>query len=240
MPDRRWGFEDDAEWDDQPAGGTARQPDEPDTDDIQGADPDRTVTVTANPSGQFIAVGLVADWRRQVPPETVGQRTQAAANDATMAVLARKLAEPDGDSLSAENSADDVGAGPVSHDVAADPGAMAEHVLRLVDSVIGELARFERQLVGVIGARVSADSRGRHVTATSMHGQIVDVSIDQRWLHAAAHKEIEHELADALRRVQSAAAPPELAAGPSGPAIAELNRLVRDPVTFLRQLGLTP
>ncbi|HEX3649430.1 MAG TPA: YbaB/EbfC family nucleoid-associated protein [Pseudonocardiaceae bacterium] len=223
MPDQRWGFEDDDEYE-QPR---SNHP-EPDADQVEGADPEHVVTVVADLAGAARAVRIT----RQVDPTSLPQRVVAAANAATMAALARQVRtappEPEPEPVAAS-------AGPPADP---DPFAAINDVLRLMDEVSDELDSFQRELAAVTSGVTAADSGGRHVTVSSRDGQVVDVSIDPRWAGAVRTSELESEILDALQRVRRMAAPGELAQGPRSAAITELNNLVRNPQAMMRRLGL--
>jgi DNA-binding protein YbaB len=236
MPDQRWGFEEDDEYEDTSTRRSDPRPTGEDDDQVEGTDPERIVTVVAGLDGTARAVRLMPTWAQSVDPTSLPQRVITAANAATMAALGRQLdaatpAEPA--PVPPATAAGDGAAGPTG-----DPFAAINDILRLMDEVSGDLDTFQRQLATQTAGLISADSSGRHVSVSSRDGQIVDVSIDPRWAGAVRTSELEGELLDALRRVQRMAAPGDLAQGPHSSAISELNNLVRDPQAMLRQLGL--
>lgn len=237
MPDQRWGFEEDDEYEVM-RGEPGPRRTEGDVDQVEGTDEDRIVTVVADLAGGISAVRVAPMWAEH-GPTSLPQRVTTAANAAVLAALARQAENGPPVPETAETPVEDVAvAGAPTGEPAGDPFAAINDVLRLMDEVSADLDSFQRQLASATAGVTSADSHGRHVTASSRDGQIIDVTIDGRWAAAARPSELESELLDALQRVQRLASPGELAQGPRSAAITELNQLVANPQAMLRQLGL--
>ncbi|HEY4460426.1 MAG TPA: hypothetical protein VGN81_39310 [Pseudonocardiaceae bacterium] len=153
-----------------------------------------------------------------------------AINAMTMAALAYQLqAQPVRGSESDAN--EDSG-------YLADPQVVAAQLSRLADQALAEAQQFLDHVGPVINDVTTVDSAGGHVAMSGRRGQVSQVTIDADWAGFARHTEIESEVIDALRRLQARMLPDELAAGPQGPAITELNRLMSNPADLLRRLGL--
>jgi DNA-binding protein YbaB len=231
MNDHRWGFEDAEEWEYEAA--STKSPAEEPVDTVVGEDADRVVTVTVTRSADVVSVKLAANWQRLVDPRGLHFSVLAAVNNATMQALAAQVEETE------RNPAVPETAGTEQHPAASDDSRLTkEDVARLMDAVSTELDQFSRQLAAVVDRPARVESAGGHVTGSSLRGQVLEVSIDPAWAGMARSSEIESELVEVLRALHSAGAPGELANGPQGSAIAELNALASDPQRLLRRIGL--
>lgn len=226
MPDQRWGFEDDSEFDKRPAK-DSRTTDE---EEVTGTDADNVVVVSATPAGHATKVRIAEQWRDKVRPDGLGSSVTTAVNAMTMAALAYQLqAQPVRPPQSDANE---------DSSYLADPQVVAAQLSKLADDALAEAQRFLDQVGPVINDVTTVDSAGRHVAMSGRRGQVSQVTIDAGWAEFARPTEIESEVIDALRRLQARMVPDELAAGPQGPAITELNRLMSNPADLLRRLGL--
>jgi DNA-binding protein YbaB len=233
MPEQRWGFEEDDEWEGQPDNGGGPPPTDDDT--VRGADPNGIVTVVANLAGEPIAVQLEPRWAETAGPHGLPDLVRTAANGASAAALGRQVS--DSVPNEAETPAPPLAAEPAEGS-SDDPIAGMNRVLALMDTVTAELEQFEQRLSTFSAVAVAAGSGGRHVTVNGRDGQVLDVVVDPNWAGSVRASEIESELLDALRQFHRRATPDELAEGPQSPAITELNNLVRNPSVLLRELGL--
>ncbi|WP_410579584.1 hypothetical protein [Amycolatopsis sp. lyj-108] len=233
MDDERWAFEEELEQDDDPPRSSTAEP-VPEADRIAGRDQDGVVTVVVSPDADVFAVALSPEWKRSVDPRGLHSAVAAAANAATIAALARQV--------------DDVARNPPAMPTfGATPASIADEsplgtqdMLRLVEAATAELAQFTQRAAEVVDRRITVESGGGHVRGSVTNGQIVDVEIDQSWVAQVRTGEIESELLDVLRRLRGASAPPGLADGPQGPAIAEIMGLLFDPHRMARRVGLEP
>jgi hypothetical protein len=237
MNDHRWGFEEADDWEDlapsppRSANGSANGSADDSAEALTGQDPDGVVTVAVGPDAGVLSVTLAENWRGLVDPRALHHSVRAAANNATMQALASRVqAEPPPQAPQSVAPAGPAGNAPITR----------EDALRLMAAVDAELADFSRQLSAVADQRVTAESAGRHVSGSALRGQVVDVSIDANWAASARAAEIETELVDVLRRLHRMSTPTELAGGPQGQAITELNALLSDPQALLRRVGLLP
>jgi len=226
MRDQRWGFEDGDDWDEvPPAGG---QPVGDAAEELIGRDPDGVVSVVVGTDAAVRGVRLDPGWRQHVDPRALHRSVLAAANNATMGALAWQVA-----------------AGPPTP--ATPPAAPADEtpltrtdVRRLLDAVAGEVDLVTSRLAAVSERSAPVASAGRHVSAVSRRGQVVEVCVDANWASSARHTEIESELLDVLTRLRRDGNPGGLAEALHGSAITELNALASDPQLLLRRLGLLP
>ncbi|MFJ9783689.1 hypothetical protein ACIRSS_29200 [Amycolatopsis sp. NPDC101161] len=224
--ERRWDFEEYKDWDDEPAAPPQAPPEDQPT--LSGSDPDGVVEVLVTADAAIAAVRLARDWRRSLDPRALDGAVLAAANAATMRALAKSVEE---------NPIEPAGDAEGTHP--AETGRLdAADVQRLLDSVHQELAGFTRQLAAVVDRPAEAESSGRHVRGTAERGHFTTLTIDPGWAGQVRHTEIESELTEVLRDLHSASTPGELAAGPQGPAVAELMDLARDPELLMRRLGM--
>lgn len=255
MSDQRWGFEEAEDWEDErhPAPnrgalgngvGNGLGDDLGDDlgDTVAGRDPDGAVTVVVGPDAEVLSVVLSADWRSVVDPRALHHSVRAAANNATMLALARQFeAEPARQAPSPATPSQSVPSPAAMSPRSADETPITrEDALRLLDAVSADLDSFTRQLSAVADQRMTAESAGRHVRGSALRGQVVEVAVDANWASSARAPEIEAELLDVLRRLHRMSTPTELAGGPQGSAIAELNALLSDPQALLRRVGLLP
>jgi predicted transcriptional regulator len=223
----RWGFEEYKDWDDEPAAPASKAPPE-DEPTLNGTDPDGVVEVLVTANAEIAAVRLSRDWRRALDPRALDGAVLAAANTATMRALAKSVEENP-----IEPSGDAEGTRP------AETGRLSTaDVQRLLDSVHQELAGFTRKLASAVDRPAEVESSGRHVRGTAERGHFTTLTIDPLWAGQVRHTEIESELTEVLRELHSASTPGELAAGPQGPAVAELMDLARDPELLMRRLGM--
>ncbi|KAA2261489.1 hypothetical protein F0L68_17075 [Solihabitans fulvus] len=228
MNDRRWGFEeaDDEDYNARPATPSA----EAAADSIEGRDPDGVITVAVTPTADVVSVNLAAEWKTLVDPHGLHACVLAATNAATMQALAVQVEQ--------QSSTPDTGPTPSSR-VEEVPLSRAD-VMRLVDAVSADLARFSDQVSPIVDRTVAAESPGRHASGTAKQGRILSLVVDAHWAAGARNSEIEYELLNVLRQLHTRSSPGELASGPHSPAISELTALVSDPTAFLRRLGLMP
>jgi DNA-binding protein YbaB len=203
------------------------------------------VTVTVDAAGGIKSVKLTHQWQHSVAPEALHQNVLLAANAAIMAALAQvdvnaQAAFPWAVPTQAE--AIRPAGQPVPQREPRSPQdritASAE-VVRLVDTVVAELAQFDQKLSAARERPASVQSNGQHVRVTADNIRILGVSIDPAWLTSTRNPDIERELVDALVQAQHQASLGSLAQGPQSPATSELMRLVSNPAELLRRLGLT-
>jgi len=224
--DRRWGFDEDSKWQFDPE--VAQRRGGVPVETLAGQDPDCVVTVVVAPDGAVLAVQVAEDWRRLVDPRALHASVLAAMNTATIQALARQV------ELAAPISTTPHGDGRVTDQT---PVSRTD-VERLLDAVMADLGEFAGRLSAVVDHPVSVESAGGHVSGTAQRGQVLQMSIDANWAATARSSEIESELLEVLRQLQSRSTPADLASGPQSPAISELNALLADPHSFLRRLGL--
>lgn len=224
-----FGFEDG----DEPGEESRRQaPAESGPGGLAGRDPDGVVTVAVDESAEVVSVTLTRDWRRLIDPRTLGSAVVTAMNTATMRALARQVEQHPPTAAEPAPAATT----PSFDDSRITP----DYALRLMDAVSADVERFMRQVEDTVERPVAAQSRGGYVRGTAQGGQVIELTVDQDWVKGARTAGIEGELLDVLTALRRRGAPAELAAGPQGPAIDELNALLRDPNVLLRRVGLLP
>jgi hypothetical protein len=166
------------------------------------------------------------DWRRFVDPRALRHSVLTAANNATMRALAWRV---------------EAGPSPVTGPATdVDISLARSDIRRLLDTVTMELSGIARELPAVADRRVAATSAGRHVSAESLRGQVVDVTVDANWAASARPGEIESELLDVLSMLRRETDQDGIAGRLRSSAITELNALTSDPQLLLRRIGLLP
>jgi DNA-binding protein YbaB len=230
--ERRWGFEEAEDWEyaAERRVDPTRVAEQDVADSSTGVDDSGAVTVVVGPDGQVRAVTLAADWRRALDPRALGASVLSAANNATMQALARSI---EADQPAAPQPT-------VNATAPTDSLITREDAIRLMDAVTAELAAFTSKLDQAVSSPVTVESAGGHARGTAQNGQIVGFEVDAAWVYGAPNREIEGELVEVLRRLHASGTPSDLADGPRGPAIAELQALASDPDTLLRRVGLLP
>lgn len=226
MNDQRWGFEEGDEWDE--VAPTPEPTASEVVDELLGQDPDGAVTVVVAPDAAVLEVRVDPDWRRSVDPRALNQSVMVAANNATMRALAWQV--------KTSEAGQPVEPAAVAREQAEETPLTKADVRRLLDAVAGELEHVSAQLPA-LDRPVAVTSSGRHVTATSLRGQVVEVTVAANWAASARAAEIEAELFDVLARLRRESTPERFTA-PQGSAIAELNALASDPQALLRRIGL--
>jgi hypothetical protein len=232
MDDHRWGFEDAEEWEYQEGSSGGEAEAEPSPDAIIGEDPDRVVTVTVTRSAEVVSVSLAAKWRSLVDPRGLHSSVLAAANRATMQALAVQVEEFDMSSAPVPVNTPATGVGGFD-----ESQLTKDDVERLMAAVSTELDRFNSQLSAVVDRPATAESAGGHVAGSSQRGQVLEVAIEPGWASTARNAEIESEVLEVLQVLHRLGVPDELAGGPHGSAISELNALASDPQRLMRRLG---
>ena len=225
MNDQRWGFEEGDEWDEVAPTPEATASEV--VDELYGQDPDGAVTVVVAPDAAVQEVRVDPDWRRSVDPRALNQSVMVAANNATMRALAWQV--------EASQAGQPVEPAAVARVQEETPLTKAD-VRRLLAAVSVELEQVSARLPA-LDRPVAVTSSGRHVTATSLRGQVVDVTVTANWAASARAAEIEAELFDVLARLRRESTPEPFTAA-QGSAIAELNALASDPQALLRRIGL--
>lgn len=224
---RRWGFDEADDWEYE----STRRTDAPAAEAVHaliGRDADGAVTVTVTPTAEVLAVKLAAGWRRSVDPRGLHFAVRSAANTATMQALARQVEQPQP-------------VVPVQQVARQDETPITkEDALLLMAEVSADLARFTSAMGEVTNHPVVAESAGGHVRGSAKGGQVIELTIDPGWASGARESELESEVLEVLKALQSRGAPRELVNGPQSPAIAELTTLLTDPTTLLRRVGLLP
>jgi DNA-binding protein YbaB len=211
-----------------------------DEDGVSRKDPAGLVTVRVDAAGGVKSVKLADQWQRSVAPQALHVNVLQAANAAIMAALAQEGSNTAPLPWAATTHA------PVARAEAKpqprspqDRFAGSVEVVRLVNTVVAELAQFDQKLGAARAHPASVQSRGQHVRVAADNVRILGVSIDPGWLGSTRDPEIESELVDALVQAQSQASLGSLAQGPQSPAISEMMSLVSNPAELLRRLGLT-
>jgi DNA-binding protein YbaB len=217
---------------------------------FSGADPEGAVTVETDASGTVLRLSLDPQWRECLCDSDLGTAALLAVAAATAERFAASLPSeepvPGASSMPATAPVDlPAPSGDVSP---AEARANIKEMIGLLSAAKGQLKKLNAVLAAQ-GDRppVSRTSPDRRVEVTIESGAVTSVHVDPGWAGAAADRQIETTVLEALRSAQSAgnasgsngtggnADPQALAAFPE---LAELNRLTADPSALLRRLGL--
>lgn len=193
--------------------------------DFSGEDHSGTVRVSATESGEICSVRISDDWKQTIHPRMLAEGILAAVNAASM-----HAAQSRNNKYQAEV--------PSSKSSMYDEGLISKgDMLRLVESAMLDMAQFKQHVFGAASRVSHFESAGAHVWGFEQYGRVADISIDVRWASNARKLEIEREILDALKRVDTTSLT-GLARGPQGKNIDELATLTADPHRLLQKVGI--